>query len=111
MKTNHQAGHEAEKRAAAYLKKQGYRIRELNWKTPRCEIDIVAQKGKRIYFVEVKYRSSSAQGRGLEYITPRKLQQMQFSAESWIHAHDWPGEYQLAAIGIDHDEITMVIDI
>lgn len=111
MKTNYQAGHDAEKHAAEYLKKQGFKIRELNWKTPRCEIDIVAEKGNRMYFVEVKYRRTTLQGSGLEYITTKKLQQMQFAAEMWVQSHDWSGEYQLSAISIDGEKITIIDDI
>lgn len=111
MKLQYQSGHEAEEQAADYLRSKGFRIRELNWKTPRCEIDIVAEKGKRIYFVEVKYRRNAAHGTSLEYITPRKLKQMQFAAESWVQAKGWSGTYQLAAVGIDNEEIVLVTDI
>jgi ribonuclease HII len=106
--SNHTAGHNAEKRAAKYLETQGFKIRELNWKTRYCEIDIVAEKDGSVYFVEVKYRRSSAQGIGLEYITQRKLKQMRFAAEMWVQGHDWVGDYRLAAIGVDHEEITFV---
>ncbi len=96
--TNYQTGHDAEQYAAEYMTEQGYKIRELNWKTRFCEIDIVAEKTKTIYFVEVKYRKSAAFGSGLDYITPKKLEQMKFAAEMWINNHNWTGDYQLAAI-------------
>ncbi len=111
MRTNYQAGHDAEKRAAVYLEKHGFKIRELNWKTRYCEIDIVAERDGRIYFVEVKYRRNAAHGIGLDYITARKLRQMQFAAQMWVQAYDWPGEYQLVAIGIDGEEVTFVDDL
>lgn len=106
--SNYTAGHNAEKRAAEYLRSQGFKIRELNWKTRYCEIDIVAEKDKSIYFVEVKYRRNAAQGMGLDYITPKKLQQMSFAAEMWVSNHNWSGDYQLAAISIDADRITFL---
>ena len=97
--TNYTHGHEAEKIGAAYLKKQGYKILELNWRRPRAEIDIVAHaKRGPLTFVEVKYRESAAQGAGLDYITPRKLDQMQFAAELWTSEHNYDGEYVLAAL-------------
>jgi len=71
--SNHIAGHNAEKRAAVYLQSQGFTIHELNWKTKYCEIDIIAQKDSAMYFVEVKYRRTSNQGYGLDYITQKKL--------------------------------------
>lgn len=109
--SNYSTGHEAEKRAAQYLQSQGFRIRGLNWKTPRCEIDIIAEKDKAIYFVEVKYRRTAHQGSGLDYITPRKLSQMQYAAQTWVTQNNWPGEYQLAVISIDGDDITLVEQI
>lgn len=109
--TNYSTGHQAEKNAAMYLQSLGYKIRELNWKTKYCEIDIVAEKDKAIYFIEVKYRRTNQQGIGLEYITSKKLKQMSFAAEMWVSNHGWPGEYQLAAISIDGEEITYIEDL
>lgn len=96
--TNHQTGHDAEKVAAEYLIDHGYKIVELNWKTRYCEIDIVAEKNKTIYFVEVKSRKSTTFGTGLDYITPKKLQQMSFAAEMWVSDHNYQHNYQLAAV-------------
>lgn len=109
--TNYAAGHAAEVRAAEYLKSAGFNIRELNWKTRYCEIDIVAEKDKAVYFVEVKYRRNLSQGFGLDYITPKKLNQMRFAAQMWVSNNNWKGEYQLAAIGIDADDITLVTEL
>lgn len=101
--TNYSAGHSAEKVAAKYLQDRGYKIVALNWSTPACEIDIVAQKGATIYFVEVKYRSQTTHGGGLDYITPKKLQQMQFAAQCWIAAHKYDGDYELSALEVGAD--------
>ena len=109
--TNYQTGHSAEVRASEFLAKKGFKIHELNWKTKYCEIDIVAQKDGSVYFVEVKYRRNDKQGYGLDYITPKKLQQMRFAAEMWVSNHDWVGEYQLAAIGIDGEDITFLDEL
>ncbi len=103
--TNYSHGHDAEKFAAEYLKKQGYTILELNWRRPRAEIDIIVQRGHGpVLFVEVKYRETAAQGGGLDYITPRKLNQMQFAAELWVAANRYNGEYTLAAIELTGDD-------
>jgi len=98
MKTNYATGHAAEKTAADYLAKNGYKIRQLNWKTRYCEIDIIAEKAKVIHFVEVKYRRTSAQGSGLDYITPSKLRQMHLAATAWAQENQWPGDYVLSAV-------------
>lgn len=109
--TNYQSGHDAEQLAAKYLQAKKFKIRDLNWKTPACEIDIVAEKDKTIWFVEVKYRKTSRQGFGYEYVTPRKLQQMSFAAEMWVHEQHWTGPYRLAVMSLDNDQVTLIDDI
>lgn len=93
-------GRQAEDAAADYLRSKGYEIIDQNWRTRWCEIDIVARKDERVSFVEVKYRKSEAWGSGLDYITPKKLKQMQFGAEFWVSNNNWSGEYILAAIEV-----------
>ncbi len=96
--TNFSHGRAAEEEATKYLEKLGYEILDTNWKTRLCEIDIVAKKKKTVYFVEVKYRATDAQGSGLEYITAQKLGQMKFAAQMWVAENNWAGDYQLVAI-------------
>ena len=98
--TNYSHGQQAEQAAVDYLKKQGFVIRDTNWKTRTCEIDIVAEKKGTVYFVEVKYRQSDTQGQGLDYITPRKQKQMHYAAEVWMQEHDWQGQCTLAALEV-----------
>lgn len=93
-------GKRAESAAAAYLAHRGYTVLVRNWRTRYCEIDIIAQKDQTVYFVEVKYRSNTKQGSGLDYITPKKLQQMSFAAQMWVSNHNWQGDYQLLAVAI-----------
>lgn len=90
-------GRAAEDAAAAFLQSKGYEILAKNWRTRWCEIDIVARKGQKVFFVEVKYRANNAWGSGFDYITPRKLQQMHFAAEFWVASQKWLGEYGLSA--------------
>jgi len=81
--TTVETGHLAETAAALFLERKGCRIIARNWRTPRCEIDIIAERSGMLYFCEVKYRVRATQGSGLDYITPAKLRQMRFAAESW----------------------------
>jgi putative endonuclease len=110
--TNFATGRQAEAAAADYLCGLGYEIIDQNWRTPVCEIDLVARKKKAVYFVEVKYRLSIEQGEGLEYITGKKLNQMKFAAEVWVTENDWQHDYCLAAVevGGPEFEITEFLD-
>lgn len=90
-------GNAAEDAVKKFLLSNKYKILDTNWKTKWCEIDIVASKDKTIHFVEVKYRSSSFQGSGFDYINSKKLTQMARAADSWVAINHWDGEYVLSA--------------
>jgi uncharacterized protein (TIGR00252 family) len=98
--TTFQTGRQAEAVACAYLEHHGCDIVAQNWRTRRCEIDIIAKRGNTVYFCEVKYRLHDRQGSGLDYITPKKLEQMRFAAEVWLGRYGWQGECQLCAIEV-----------
>ncbi len=61
-----------EEKAAAYLQEKGYRILARNFRCHQGEIDIVAQEGRTIVFVEVKYRAGTRAGWPEEAVTRRK---------------------------------------
>lgn len=111
--TNYSHGHDAEKVAARYLEEKGYSILALNWRRPRAEIDIIAQRRPRfrhhgpVICFEVKYRKTDNQGRGFDYVTPRKLAQMQFAAELWATENNWGGDYALGALELAGPEYSV----
>lgn len=109
--TTFDTGRRAEAAAAAFLQQKGYEILDQNWRTRMCEIDIVALRDTELCFCEVKYRRTNHQGSGIEYITPKKLAQMRFAAESWVHAHAWRGDFLLAAIEVSglHFRVTNAV--
>lgn len=96
-------GNKAEAVAASYLERNGYCIVERNWKTKRCEIDIIAERSGEVFFVEVKYRKNAYAGDGFSYITAAKQRQMAFAAESWCVHTKWRGSMRLAAIQLTGD--------
>jgi putative endonuclease len=106
MKTTVQ-GNLAEEAVADYLNKSGWKILERNWKNKLCEIDIIVKKAKIIYFIEVKFRQNDYQGDGLEYITPKKLKQLNLGANYWSFENNWTGDFRLlaASVGLESDEI------
>jgi putative endonuclease len=61
-------GRAGENRAVNYLKENGYKIAEKNFKTRIGEIDVIAEKDGIIIFIEVKTRSSNAFGEPSEAV-------------------------------------------
>ena len=96
-------GKAAEQIVAKCLELEGYEIIELNWRRPSCEIDIIAQKGRIAYFIEVKFRASDSQGSGLDYITPKKLKQIKYAAELWMSESNWSGDGRICAASVSFD--------
>ena len=93
-------GNQAEQAAAEFLVREGFVVLERNYRRPHCEIDIVAEQDKVIYFVEVKDRLTDHFGAGMDYIASQKLHHMQRAAETWVAEHRWRGEYTLSAIEV-----------
>ena len=74
--TGMRRGKIGEELAAAYLAEAGYRILERNYRCLFGEIDIVAQEGETLVFVEVKSRSSGAYGDPQLAVGRRKQQKI-----------------------------------
>jgi len=77
--SNKDLGAYGEALARDYLRSKGYRILEENFRNKLGEIDLIAEDGKTVCFIEVKTRRSLAQGQPFEAVTPwkvRKLSQM-----------------------------------
>ncbi len=61
-KSSYSFGKEGEEAAATFLKKKGYKILEMNFRTKTGEIDIVAEHKRTVAFIEVKTRSNLSYG-------------------------------------------------
>ncbi|MBE7034750.1 MAG: YraN family protein [Ruminococcaceae bacterium] len=103
MNTQH-IGQLGEKAARAYLKKQGYRILAKNYKKVMGkiigEIDIVAQKGGLISFVEVKTRSREDYGLPCEFVTKSKQQKIIRTAYAYIEDEGLDADYSFDIIEV-----------
>ena len=73
-------GQAAERKAADYLERQGYRILRQNYHSRYGEIDIIAELGGRIIFVEVKERKSRRFGSPKEAVDLRKQEKIKKTA-------------------------------
>ena len=70
--------------AAEHLKEQGYRILARNYRFRHGEIDLIAQQGKRIVFVEVKTRRSLKFGSPQAAVTKQKQRQISKIALAYL---------------------------
>ncbi len=76
-------GREAEDLAAAFLEANGFAILDRNHAVRQGEVDLVAREGEVICFVEVRSRTSEAQGGPEETVTPAKARRVVAAATDW----------------------------
>lgn len=84
----------AERIAALMLVLKGYRIVERRWRPPFGEIDLIACRGRRVAFIEVKARSSRALAR--EAVGARQRQRIERAATYWLSRRPQFGEFELS---------------
>lgn len=100
-----ESGRSAEARVVKYLKKNGWKVLDQNWRNRWCEIDVIARDRTRVYFVEVKFRTREEWGDGFDAITSQKVARMSRAAEAWVQQNDWDGEYELLAARVTGEEV------
>jgi putative endonuclease len=88
QKTRAELGRIAEDHAARYLESRGYRIRERNFRTRGGEVDIIAEQGGTLAFVEVRARTSSAFMSPMESVTPTKQRRIAHAASLYISTRE-----------------------
>ena len=82
-------GAKGEEIAVRFLKSHGYRILERNYRIRYGEIDIIAEQGMDLVFVEVKTRSGVFLGSPFESVTLSKQRQLSKVALEYISKQDW----------------------
>ncbi|MEK7616786.1 MAG: YraN family protein [Patescibacteria group bacterium] len=101
MSTVLSGGH-GENLACEYLKKEGYKILERNYRIRGGEIDIVAMDGEYLVFVEVKTRWSHEYGEPSESMTPWKIKALLKTAQFYLLKINWgDGPYRLDFVSVD----------
>jgi putative endonuclease len=76
-------GREAEDLAAAYLRERGLEILDRNHSIRRGEVDLVCREGDVLCFVEVRSRTSEAQGGPAETVGRTKARRVVAAATDW----------------------------
>lgn len=73
--------------AARHLEAKGFRIVARNARIARVEIDLIAQRGSLLVFVEVKTRGSRSAGSPEAAVDARKLARLRRGASAWLREH------------------------
>jgi putative endonuclease len=111
--------------ACKYLENLGYRILERNYLKKWGEIDIVARKGSKIHFIEVKSVSRSLDSvthvtntndyRPEDNVHPWKLQRLSRAIQSYLLERDVSDEtdwqFDLITVYIDKDKGLSYVEV
>lgn len=99
---NKNTGNLGEELAVDYLKKQGYKILQRNYRIRGGEIDIIAMDRDYLVFIEVKTRNSYEYGLPSESITPWKIKALLKTALFYTQKIKWGDKgYRIDFISID----------
>ncbi|NBI66861.1 YraN family protein [Pseudoflavonifractor sp. 60] len=80
-------GRWGEDQAAAFLRDKGFTITAANWSCRFGELDLVAEDGTYLCFVEVKLRKSDTYGTAAACVDQRKQRKLRTTAELYLAEH------------------------
>jgi putative endonuclease len=80
-------GADAERRARLHYRLRGYRILETNAWVGGHELDVIARRGRRLVFCEVKAKLDPRYGEPAEMVGEEKRRRLTQAAEAWLAAH------------------------
>ncbi|OQY16061.1 MAG: YraN family protein [Desulfobacteraceae bacterium 4572_35.1] len=103
-------GRWGEQQAVCYLRRRLYRIVATNYSCRGGEIDIIAQRGGILAFVEVKTRRGTAYGTGGEAVNERKQRQIIRAAQWYLASQPSPLQPRFDVISILVSGAVPVID-
>ncbi len=96
---------------AEELQRYGLRVLARNYRCPAGEVDVVAEDGDTLVFVEVKTRRDVGRGLPQEAVTWRKQQKLGRTAMWYCHEHDQGDRgcrFDVAAVVVVNGEIATV---
>ncbi len=89
--------------AATRLEAEGYRIVARNWRCRQGEIDLIAQAGEILVFVEVKTRRGRSMGAPEEALTPQKSRKLIQLAQLYLAEHDLDVDWRIDLVAVELD--------
>ncbi len=107
--SSREEGARGEDIAIKTLKRSGYRIVERNYSNMLGEIDVVAEEGDCLVFIEVKKRNTPFFGEAVCAIDERKKRHLVKAALFYMKQHRCTNRsVRFDVIGIDNDRIKLV---
>ncbi len=108
-------GKTGEALAARYLKRNGCRIIEKNYRAHRHEIDLIVREraSGMIAFVEVKTRTPNSYGRPADAVDAAKRRFLRLAAEQWLMEHggtEQPARFDVIEVLLPEKTVNHIIN-
>ena len=105
MRKTERTGAQGEQTAQQFLRRRGYTILDTNWSSIYGELDIVAEYGGTLVFVEVKTRRSSNTESALAGITAAKQERILKAVYQYLDKNELdrelPWRIDVIAVALD----------
>jgi putative endonuclease len=102
-----------ERIAACFLAMKGHSILTTGYRFHGKEIDIVAEQGSRIVFVEVKLRRSRRCGPPREAVDSKKMKHLVFAAKGFLAERGFesrPCRFDVIELSFDRGGLVLVVE-
>jgi putative endonuclease len=97
-------GNRGEQLAAEFLESQGMEIIAAQYKKSFGEIDLIAQDGDEVVFVEVKARATSSYGYPEDAVSPKKVGHIVRVGQSFLIQHQIEGPWRIDVLAIEYGQ-------
>lgn len=107
-------GRIGEAAAGDFLERRGYRIIARNFRCPFGELDLIAQQGEAIVFVEVKARTTADFGEPFDAITAQKQRRLARLATYYLKGRNWlrrPARFDAVSVTVTPDGAVLKIEV
>lgn len=106
MPQTFKTGKKGEEQAIAFLRGLGYHIKHVNWRFKHLEIDIIAQDGDFLVFVEVKTRKNADFGEPEAFVDKKKQQNIIRAAHEYVQQYNLENEVRFDIVSINNQTYT-----
>lgn len=109
MAEHNKLGNLGEEIAEDFLLKNGYEIRDRNWRYRKAEIDIIAENETYVIAVEVKTRSTNDFGDPQDFVSKKKIQLLVEAMDAYVEQYDIDKEvrFDIIALVKEKDDFTI----
>ena len=110
MAQHNELGEKGEQLAVDFLIKNGYTIRDKNWRYQKAEVDIIAEKDGILAAIEVKTRSTTDFGNPQDFVNQKKIKLLVAAIDEYVTSKDLDVEVRFDIIAIVKEDATFNLE-